>query len=268
MVRESRLTSYGEPIFGAVDEDQSGQFRSLRANRSMAARDDFSPDDPMPLFLSEHADEMEQADFGKARDGSVIASRILKIGIFAAAAAAIAVGILSVPNPLSLFENAKASLIGVSPSEASASPPAPAVRSAAAVQVLPPTPMNTPTRDEIAAALKGAHQDQAEMRQPDAVTPPPARKIDADELATLLKRAKSFIAIGDIAAARLLLERAADAQDASAALLLAQTYDPAVLGTPDARSITPDPAAARSWYQKAARFGSLDAQQRLAQRQN
>jgi TPR repeat protein len=106
------------------------------------------------------------------------------------------------------------------------------------------------------------------VRQPDAVTPPPARKIDADELATLLKRAKSFIAIGDIAAARLLLERAADAQDASAALLLAQTYDPAVLGTPDARSITPDPAAARSWYQKAARFGSLDAQQRLAQMQN
>jgi TPR repeat protein len=66
----------------------------------------------------------------------------------------------------------------------------------------------------------------------------------------------------------LLLERAADAQEASAALLLAQTYDPAVLGTQDMRSITPDPATARSWYEKAARFGSLDAQQRLAQMQN
>ena len=57
-----------------------------------------------------------------------------------------------------------------------------------------------------------------------------ARRLDPDELATLLKRAKSLIAIGDIAPARLLLERAADAQEASAALLLAQTYDPAVLG--------------------------------------
>ena len=45
----------------------------------------------------------------------------------------------------------------------------------------------------------------------------------------MLKRAKDSIAIGDIAAARLLLARAADAQDASAALLLAQTYDPVVL---------------------------------------
>ena len=66
----------------------------------------------------------------------------------------------------------------------------------------------------------------------------------------------------------MLLERAADAQEAGAALLLAQTYDPAVLGTPDARSITPDPAKARDWYRKAARFGSQEAQQRLSQIQN
>ena len=50
--------------------------------------------------------------------------------------------------------------------------------------------------------------------------------------------------------------------------LLAQTWDPAVLGTPDARSIIPDPAKARDWYRKAARFGSQDAQQRLSQMQN
>jgi TPR repeat protein len=65
-----------------------------------------------------------------------------------------------------------------------------------------------------------------------------------------------------------LLERAADAQEASAALLLAQTYDPTVLGTQDMRSVTPDPAAARDWYQKAAQLGSRDAQARLAQMQN
>jgi len=49
----------------------------------------------------------------------------------------------------------------------------------------------------------------------------------------------------------------------SAALLLAQTYDPAVLGAQDMRSITPDPAAARIWYQKAAQLGSSDARSDL-----
>ncbi len=79
----------------------------------------------------------------------------------------------------------------------------------------------------------------------------------------LLKRAKGMLAVGDIASARLLLERAADAQEAEAALMLATTYDPQVLGTQDMRSITPDPAMARAWYQKAAKLGSADALRRL-----
>ena len=76
---------------------------------------------------------------------------------------------------------------------------------------------------------------------PSVTSVPSARRIDPDELAALLKRAKSLLAIGDIAAARLLLERAADAQEAEAALMLAKTYDPQVLGTQDTRSITPIP---------------------------
>ncbi len=82
-----------------------------------------------------------------------------------------------------------------------------------------------------------------------------------------MKRAKAALASGDIPVARLLLERAANVEP-SAAFLLAETYDPAVLGTPDTRSITPNPAAARLWYQRAAELGSTDAQQRLAQLQN
>jgi len=80
-----------------------------------------------------------------------------------------------------------------------------------------------------------------------------------------MTRAKSLLALGDIAAARLLIERAANAQDATAAFLLAQTYDPAVLGVRDTRSTTPDPVTTRDWYRKAASFGSTDAQQRLTQ---
>jgi hypothetical protein len=93
----------------------------------------------------------------------------------------------------------------------------------------------------------------------------PVRRIDPDELAVLLKRAKGLLAIGDITSARLLLERAADAQEPEAALMLAGTYDPQVLGSQDLRSVTPDPDAARVWYQKAAQMGSADAKRRLGQ---
>ena len=272
MARNTRLTSYGEQSVRTFDLDKfdldenGSEFIPDRSNQSIAARDDFLPEDRIPLFLSGYPDETQQPGLGKAGETGAIASRIRKAAIFAVFAAAIGFALLSVENPPAVFANAKASLIGLSASQASATPaksaPAP-VTAERSASVGP----SAPTRDEIAAALRTAHQGQTEIRQPPAATPP-ARRIDADELAALLKRARSLIAIGDIAPARLLLERAADAQEASAALLLAQTYDPAVLGTPDARSITPDPATARSWYQKAARFGSQVAQQRLDQMQN
>jgi hypothetical protein len=139
-----------------------------------------------------------------------------------------------------------------------------------------------PSRDEISAAMKSARKIQADIRQPApapvvaapaVVAAPPApaphiEKIDPATLAGMMSRAKELMTIGDITSARLLLQRAAEAQDADAAFMLGQTYDPAILGSQDIRSITPDPAIARHWYQKAAQLGSADAQQRLAQMQN
>jgi hypothetical protein len=185
-----------------------------------------------------------------------------------------------------------------------AAPPLAAEPAGAEMAAARRTPANamasaSPTRDEIAAAyqsaLKGkvavpepvAREASREVvaainpvapaaaaapavREPAPVTqaaPPPARRIDPDELAALLKRAKGLLAIGDITSARLLLERAADAQEPEAALMLAGTYDPQVLGSQDLRSVTPDPAAARLWYQKAAQLGSADAKRRLGQLQ-
>ena len=153
----------------------------------------------------------------------------------------------------------------------------------------------SPSRDEIAAAYQSALKGKVAVPEPvareasrevAAVTPAapvvavapavrepvpvtreaaPARRVDPDELAALLKRAKNLLAIGDITSARLLLERAADAQEPEAALMLAGTYDPQVLGGQDLRSVTPDPEAARVWYQKAAQMGSVDAKRRLGQ---
>ncbi|WP_424628829.1 hypothetical protein [Bradyrhizobium sp. SYSU BS000235] len=103
-----------------------------------------------------------------------------------------------------------------------------------------------------------------------AVPPAPTespRQIDQAELASLLKRGKELIGVGDIASARLLLQRAADAREPQAALALAGTYDPAVLGRVKAYGIAPDPAMARNWYEKAREFGASEAQQRLEQLQ-
>jgi TPR repeat protein len=133
---------------------------------------------------------------------------------------------------------------------------------------------SVPSREEMAAAYQSAVKGgQVAAVAPTAPQPPQpavpgARRMDPDELAGLLKRAKSLLAVGDIASARLLLERAADAQEAEAALMLGTTYDPQVIGNQDMRSITTDPAMARQWYQKAATLGSADARRRLSQIQN
>jgi hypothetical protein len=274
MARKSNFTPYGEQGVGAFDEDTArSEFTSYPFRRSNPTKDDYFTDDPAPLFLSSQIEESRKPGLGKAWDRVMLSSLTLKTSVVAALAAVIMFSVSSVESPLTLFANAKASLIGISIGPSNATPSKPTIQSTVDARTLLVTAREAPTRDEIAAAFKAAHQSMPEVQQPPvAAAPPPAappvRRLSADELAALMKRAKGLIAVGDIAPARLLLERAADAQEASAALLLAQTYDPAVLGTQDMRSITPDPAMARSWYEKAASFGSPDAQQRLAQMQN
>jgi len=259
-------------------------------------QDDASAYEPVPLFLSNYDDDEEPKHrFGSGGERNIsralLWSRILKGGIASAVAAGIALAIMSMENPLSVFANAKASLAGdtsgqLSATDLAASPPTiaaqppgsePAPNNAAPRRIQPAGLTSvSPSRDEIAAAYQGAIKSKVVAIEPAtqavapaavapaaAAPPPVARSIAPDELAALLKRAKGLLAVGDITSARLLLERAADAQEAEAALMLAGTYDPQVLGTQDMRSITPDPAAARLWYQKAAQLGSVDARRRL-----
>jgi hypothetical protein len=84
-----------------------------------------------------------------------------------------------------------------------------------------------------------------------------------DEIASLLKRADDLSASGDVAAARLVLRRAAEAGDPRAAMGLAGTYDPANLAKLGVHGIVPDVAMAQAWYEKARKFGSAEAGQRI-----
>jgi len=89
------------------------------------------------------------------------------------------------------------------------------------------------------------------------------RKLDGDEIASLIKRGEDLFVLGDVASARLMLQRAAEAGDAHAALALAATYDPIMLNDLGVQGVAPDLKLARAWYEKAKTFGSPDAPRRL-----
>jgi TPR repeat protein len=77
-----------------------------------------------------------------------------------------------------------------------------------------------------------------------------------ENITDLVKRGRELFAAGKIRDARILLKKAAEAGDASAALALAATYDPADLEKLQARDADPDIAMARAWYQKAKDLAS------------
>jgi TPR repeat protein len=123
-----------------------------------------------------------------------------------------------------------------------------------------------PTREE----LKNAYQSALQGRTPvDTGVEGPATPVDAihrldpNEIASSLRRADALIASGDLAAARLVLRRAADGGDAQAAMTLAGTYDPASLEKLGVHGFVPDAVMARAWYEKAKKFGAAEATQRL-----
>jgi TPR repeat protein len=165
------------------------------------------------------------------------------------------------------------------------------VRSVATVAV-------APTREEITTAYQSAMQGRAPAATPPSATPPAAippaapvaaappaaapvaasppapvpelmipgdaiHHLDPNEIAASLRRGDDLIASGDLAAARLVLRRAANAGDARAAMTLAGTYDPVILEKLGVHGFVPDVAMARVWYEKAKKFGSAEAPQRL-----
>ena len=117
-----------------------------------------------------------------------------------------------------------------------------------------------------------APKQQAEVQKVAAVQPEQSlapqrvqsqRLMSADEIDRLVKRGEAFLAQGDVATARVFLERAAEAHDARAALALGSTYDPNVLNRTGVFGIQADAAQAHAWYERAAAFGSGEANQRL-----
>jgi hypothetical protein len=254
-----------------------------------SARTDY-PGNSVPLFLSDCDGEPDPSEYmAAARNrGSYISSRILA-GVSASAAIAILVALFSSDAARDIIANAKASSATVLSGASAAVQPNPTQQTARDIQLKDPAqstdptrlsaPANqtpgfrsvaavavAPTREEITTAYQSALQSGAPRAAVVAEPMIPADAIhhlDPNEIVSSLKRADALIASGDLAAARLVLRRAADAGDARAAMTLAETYDPAVLEKLGVHGVVPDLAMARGWYEKAKQFGSTEATQRL-----
>jgi hypothetical protein len=149
-------------------------------------------------------------------------------------------------------------------------PPSPAVAR------LPAQPASTrpsqPQQDRQTAEAAAA-APRVQTTAVATASPPPAvsqtganssavRALDADAIKVLIKQGEQFIAVGDLATARVVFQRAAEAGDAGAALALGATYDPNMLVKLGIRGGA-DIEKARLWYEKAKDLGSPDASRRL-----
>jgi hypothetical protein len=141
------------------------------------------------------------------------------------------------------------------PRAASVAPASPVARSAVA-----PFPAPSAPGSALAFAPAAAPAVAPAPAQP---APPRMPAGDTDEVQLLLKQGQDFVAAGDLATARVVLRRAAQAGAAAAAFTLAQTYDPKVLAKMRARGVEPDPAEARRWYEMAQKLGSSEAGRQL-----
>ncbi len=80
----------------------------------------------------------------------------------------------------------------------------------------------------------------------------------------MMNRAWDLLQNNDVAAARLIFKKLAEANVAEAAFELAQTYDPDFLRTIPTAGLQPDPAMAQQWYERAAALGNMAAASRLS----
>jgi hypothetical protein len=91
----------------------------------------------------------------------------------------------------------------------------------------------------------------------------PVTPLNQHEISVLVDRGAEYLKAGQIAAARLVLQRAADAHDPRGTLMLGATYDPIILERVGVLGLAADAETARIWYEKAKEFGSSEAPRRL-----
>jgi len=143
----------------------------------------------------------------------------------------------------------------------------------AAAELIAPQQPDAPRERSVASV--GAPPAPLEASPPPAPRPPvpvtsappprepPPLTEDQKRATAFIVRGRAQAAQGNIAAARLFYQRAAEADIAEGAFALAGTYDPAELALMGVAGVQPDIALARRWYEKARELGAREAEERL-----
>lgn len=249
---------------------------------------DICPENSLPAFLSDYAEELDPNEFmtslRKQRRFS-LSSQILA-GACGAATLGVLYALVTSDTAREAFANTEASIAAIFPAPSIAAQLDPAQLPADNGQkaLTPPQSSDnqapvvasvqiaaaSPTRDDIKTAYQSALQGNVPAPVAAPVAEPAAtpraetiHRLDPAEIAAALTRANALIASGDVAAARLVLRHPAESADPQAAMALAETYDPAFLQKLGVHGIVPDVAKARGWYEKAQTYGAAEAAQRL-----
>src|ERR1700738_4626766 len=115
---------------------------------------------PIRFFLSDQDEQPAQPRIGKAWDSALIGSGTPKTSILFVAAAVIVAAVLLVGNPLALFANATAFLVGALIPEDSRAEAMPSLQSTAGAQALRPPASEARAGDELAGAVKNSESGQ------------------------------------------------------------------------------------------------------------
>ncbi len=145
-----------------------------------------------------------------------------------------------------------------------AAAPAPTIAAPAPTPPSPAAAATEPVPTVEAPAVSGRQPDPSPSDEKSIVAAPPAlAPLTPTEIGELVSRGSRLLATGDIAAARVFFERAAEQGNAAAATAAGKTYDPLYLEEAHVRGIRGDPVAAAKWYRRASAAGDKDADLRM-----
>jgi hypothetical protein len=232
---------------GVADDAFSGDRAMVKLQRQLALDPDAVPEPPVDDIQS-------------------LWPMALRLCAVAGVAAAVAWAVISLPGTRLLRHDVAHADVQVPPPIADAQKQDP-LRTPAAAGLLLQHGLSEANASPVPVEAMPAPAPQPTTLPPSsdaAAASPISLSLASDEIAMLLKRGKDAFSTGDLAAARLLLRRAAEAGSAEAALALGATFDPLVIRRLGAIGAAPDAAQARQWYQKAVALGSPTASQPLA----
>ena len=128
-----------------------------------------------------------------------------------------------------------------------------------------PSPARTQSyKPEVAMPPATPTVETASTVVPPAPPKPPTRPaFSGAEVTALLARGDWLFATGDVDAARLLYERAAEAGEAQGAIRLGESFDPVFLNRAQLRQARPDAGMAVFWYRRARDLGAMGITSRL-----